>query len=343
MAMTPSAAAATGGPTVAPAPFLFRRRSLILSYSASSPRSVLWPRRITPIAMRSLRHAYSGIPMRLNFPPCRIWSDCRRFIFLFNLDNCKLALTTMARLSAMPARRHGGVVAAASAAASPHFSAGRMRIRMSPFDGFDKVKMAYKRKQKEAENSKDAEFFIKLERAYNTVMMEQLHNRKKGLAYGSIQVSKDIKYADNQPIVSWGPRYSRSTKKDLHINLGISTAFIMCTATMAHSDWKPLQFLCFAYFYRILEKLKATEPAIAPIYNEYGEVQGRGIHMANQVLRSLGLVLGSILATSLGYTGLANLSQFFGQYIPSIVYNFQELIVTTASSVLLCILASYYR
>ncbi|XP_039783982.1 uncharacterized protein LOC120650782 isoform X3 [Panicum virgatum] len=120
----------------------------------------------------------------------------------------------------------------------------------------------------------------------------------------------------------------------------------MCISTLGHADWKPLQFLCFAYFYIILEKLKATEPAIAPIYNsfaiqnlttgvvakniaelpaaqllqlqdsEYGEDEGQGIHMVRRVLRSLGLVLGSILAASLvgeGYTGLANFSQFLGQ------------------------------
>ncbi|KAG2548467.1 hypothetical protein PVAP13_9KG187285 [Panicum virgatum] len=43
----------------------------------------------------------------------------------------------------------------------------------------------------------------------------------------------------------------------------------MCISTLGHADWKPLQFLCFAYFYIILEKLKATEPAIAPIYNSF--------------------------------------------------------------------------
>uniref|UniRef100_A0A452YFU9 Uncharacterized protein n=1 Tax=Aegilops tauschii subsp. strangulata TaxID=200361 RepID=A0A452YFU9_AEGTS len=96
-----------------------------------------------------------------------------------------------------------------------------------------------------------------------------------------------------------------------------------CILTMGHADWKPLQFLCFAYFYRILEKLKSTEPAITPVYNEYGEVEGRGIHMAKRVLRSLGLVVGSIFAASLGYTGVANFSQFLGHYIPSVVYNFQ--------------------
>ncbi|XP_037461873.1 uncharacterized protein LOC119332862 [Triticum dicoccoides] len=249
---------------------------------------------------------------------------------------------------AVPLKRVGCVLAAASATGSPQFGSGENDnlyeiLGISPLDGFDQVKMAYKWRRKNAENSGDAAYLLKLERAYDTVMMEQLQNRKKGVAYGSVQVTKDIKYADNQPIVPWGPRYSRATAKDVQINMAISATFITCILTMGHADWKPLQFLCFAYFYRILEKLKSSEPAITPVYNEYGEVEGRGIHMAKRVLRSLGLVLGSIFAASLGYTGLANFSQFLGHYIPSVVCNFQELIVTTASSVLLCILATYYR
>ncbi|XBJ24020.1 hypothetical protein VPH35_001990 [Triticum aestivum] len=209
---------------------------------------------------------------------------------------------------AVPLKRGGCVLAAASAAGagSPHFGSGENDNpyeiwAISPLDGFDQVKMAYKWRRKNAENSGDAAYLLKLETAYDTIMMEQVQNRKKGVAYGSVQVSKDIKYADNQPIVPWGPRYSRATAKDLQINMAISATF------------------------------------------EYGEVEGRGIHMAKRVLRSLSLVLGSIFAASLGYTGLANFSQFLGHYIPSVVYNFQELIVTTASSVLLCILATYYR
>ncbi|CAN6287974.1 unnamed protein product [Urochloa humidicola] len=312
-----AAAAAPAGPVMsgmmAAAPFHFRPRNLILSSSSAfSPRSTILPPRATRLAMRSKR---------------------------ISMDKS---------MSVTPGRHHGGVVAAASAAGSSQFGTGENDnpyeiLGISPLDGFDQVKIAYKRKRKDAEISCDREYLVKLERAYDTLMMDQLLNRKKGVTYGSVQVSKDIRYADYQPIVPWGPRYSRSTVTDLRINMAISIAFIMCISTLGHADWKPLQFLCFAYFYRILEKLKATEPAIAPIYNEYGEVEGRGIHMAKRVLRSLGLVLGSILAASLGYTGLANFSQFLGKYIPTVVCNFQELIVTTASSVLLCILASYYR
>jgi hypothetical protein len=49
----------------------------------------------------------------------------------------------------------------------------------------------------------------------------------------------------------------------------LSTLYIQVVwiAIMGNADWKPLQFLCFAFFYRILQKLRATEPAITPIYN----------------------------------------------------------------------------
>ena len=42
---------------------------------------------------------------------------------------------------------------------------------------------------------------------------------------------------------------------------------VVWIAIMGNADWKPLQFLCFAFFYRILQKLRATEPPITPTYN----------------------------------------------------------------------------
>ncbi|WVZ59317.1 hypothetical protein U9M48_009474 [Paspalum notatum var. saurae] len=391
MATTKVAAGSTMSGTMAAASFPFRPRNLILSSSSSfSPRSAVSPRRVRRLAMTSARMAMGK------------------------------------GLSVTPARRHGGGAVAASAAGSPQFGAGENEnpyeiLGISPLDEFIQVKVAYKRRRNDVESCCDREYLVKLDRAYDAVMMDQLLKRKKGEAYESIQVSKDIRYADYQPIVPWGPRYSRSTLKDLRINMAISAAFkwifkqidkirhsflwkgeepenncgghclvnwpvvthplnmgglgiadlerfaralrlqwmwfqwkneerawvgldipcskddrdlfyastvvtIMCISTLGHADWKPLQFLCFAYFYRILEKLKTTEPAITPIYNEYGAVEGQGIHMAKRVLRSVGLVLGSILAVSLGYTGLVIFSQFLGQYIPSVVYNFQYLI-----------------
>jgi len=254
------------------------------------------------------------------------------------------------RLVASAVRRPRGavVVAADAAAAAGGAEFGDEEnpyelLGIRPLDSFDHMKMAYKKKRKEAEEIGEEEFLAKLDRAYDTVMMQQLEYRKKGVTYGSVQVSKDIKYADNQPIVPWGPRFSRSTVKDMRINMAISAAFVVWIAIMGNADWKPLQFLCFAFFYRILQKLRATEPPITPIYNEYGEVEGRGIRMAKRVVRALGLIFGCIFTASLGYTAAINLIELSWQYTPRIVYYYQELIVTAAASVLLYITASYYR
>ncbi|KAG8086698.1 hypothetical protein GUJ93_ZPchr0010g7899 [Zizania palustris] len=232
------------------------------------------------------------------------------------------------RLFAPAARRRGLVVAAADAAAAggAEFSDEENPyeiLGITPLDSFDHMKLAYKRKHKEAEETGDDDYLAKLEKAYDTVMMQQLQYRKKGVTYGSVQVSKEIKYADNQPIVPWGPRSSGSTVKDIRINMGISTVIVVWIAIMGNADWKPLQFLCFAFFYRILQKLRATEPPITPIYNEYGEVEGRGIRMAKRVVRALGLIFGCVFAASLGYTTMINLIEFSWQYTPRIVYYYQ--------------------
>ncbi|MQM10108.1 hypothetical protein Taro_042994 [Colocasia esculenta] len=79
-------------------------------------------------------------------------------------------------------------------------------LGVNPIEGFDMMKAAYKRRRKDAENRGDEAALARLERAYDKIMMSQLTNRKKGLSFGSFQVSKDIKYADKQPIVPWGPR-----------------------------------------------------------------------------------------------------------------------------------------
>uniref|UniRef100_A0A0E0M8S8 J domain-containing protein n=1 Tax=Oryza punctata TaxID=4537 RepID=A0A0E0M8S8_ORYPU len=294
-------------PPPSPLPWPRHRLRLVASAASRDPhhRRLLTSSPMLTAAPAAATAATAAPPSLFLRRSLSSFSSSPRHVFILPHRVAPLVVARPARLSAVPAKRGGGgVAAAASAAGSAQFGAGDSEnpyeiLGISPLDGFDQVKMAYKRRRKDAESNKDAEHLLKLERAYDMVMMEQLQNRKKGVAYGSIQVSKDIKYADNQPV-------------------------IMYISTMGHADWKPMQFLCFAYFYRILDKLKATKPASTPIYNEYGEVEGRGIHMAKRVLRSLGLVLGSILAVSLGYTGLANFSQFLGQYIPSIVYNFQK-------------------
>lgn len=238
------------------------------------------------------------------------------------------------------------VCKATSATGSPHANSDENPyevLGVSPIEGFDNLKAAYSRRRKDAERKGDEAYIAKLERAYDKIMMVQLTNRKKGVTFGSFQVSKDIKYADKLPIVPWGPRPSRSSVKDMRINMAISSVFIVWILIQRNADWKPLQFLAFAFFYRVFEKLKASEREVAPVINEYGEDEGRGLRMGKRVLRSLALVFGCMAASSLGYTGVLNLIESIRGYIPVLLYNNQELIVTATTSVLLYFLASYYR
>ncbi|KAJ6757392.1 hypothetical protein OIU74_026614 [Salix koriyanagi] len=216
-------------------------------------------------------------------------------------------------------------------------------LGVNPIEGFDMVKAAYAKKRKEAQIEGDEAAAAQLEKAYDKLMMAQLSNRKKGVTYGSFKVSKDIKYADKQPIVPWGPRFSKSSENDMRINLAISAAFTAWILIKRSAEYKPLQFLAFAFVYRIFEKLKASEPPVSPTYTEEGEDEGRTLRLGKRILRSLAIVFGSMAFASLAYTGILNLIEMTGSYIPVFLYNNQELLITTATSVILYILASYYR
>ncbi|XP_008802132.2 uncharacterized protein LOC103716061 isoform X2 [Phoenix dactylifera] len=277
---------------------------------------------------------------------CPSSNPARRWSFFSDGSVPVAPLASSVRFSRIPMRHYRMVCTATSAAGSPHANSDENPyevIGVSPIEGFDTMKAAYTRRRKDAERRGDEAYVAKLERAYDKIMMSQLQNRKKGLAFGSFKVSKDIKYADKQPIVPWGPRYSRSNVKDMRINMAISAVFTIWIFIKRSAEWKPLQFLAFIFFYRIFEKLKSFEPAVSPTFTEDGEDEGRALRMGKRLLRSLSLVFGCIAVSSLGYTGLLNLIEFLGHYIPVFLYNNQELLVTTATSILLYTMASYYR
>ncbi|XP_011036294.1 PREDICTED: uncharacterized protein LOC105133861 [Populus euphratica] len=244
-------------------------------------------------------------------------------------------------------REHKSFVCASASAAGGSGSDNDLNpyevLGVNPIEGFDKVKQAYKKKLKEAEKQGDEAAAAQLEKAYDKLMMAQLTNRKKGVTYGSFKVAKDIKYADKQPVVPWGPRFAKSSENGMRINFAISAAFTAWILIKRSAEYKPLQFLAFAFVYRIFEKLKTFEPPVSPTYSEDGEDEGQTLRLGKRILRSLALVFGSITFASLAYTGILNLIEMAGSYIPAFLYNNQELLITTATSAILYILASYYR
>ncbi|KAH7691123.1 Protein CHAPERONE-LIKE PROTEIN OF POR1-like protein [Dioscorea alata] len=258
-----------------------------------------------------------------------------------------LVSVRVCRFSRVSSRQQLSMVCRASSAAGNPYADNDDNpyevLGVSPIAGFDMMKTAYQRKRKEAEKRGDEATVARLEKAYDQIMMSQLSNRKKGVTFGSFQVSKDIKYADKQPIVPWGPRASKSSLRDMQINMALAAVFTIWIFVKRNAEWKPLQFLAFIFFYRIFEKLKAFEPVTTPVLDEYGEDENRGLRMGKRLLRSLSLVFGCIAVSSLGYTGILNLIEFLGRSIPLFLYNNQELFVTTATAIMLYIMASYYR
>ncbi|KAI5069001.1 hypothetical protein GOP47_0015302 [Adiantum capillus-veneris] len=247
------------------------------------------------------------------------------------------------RHSSLPIKCSSASFSEGGQAAEPNENPYKV-LGVNPFESFDKVKAAYAKRQKDAEKRGDEATLSRIESAYDKIMMAQLANRKQGLTFGSFQVSKDIKYADKQPIVPWGPRYAPSSKRDILINLAISAVFGLWIISTQSADWKPFQFLIFGYMWRVFDKLQHYEKAepFTPSEEEDGEGK-RTSKGGKRLLRTLGLVFSCVAVCSLAYTGILNGIELLGQYIPRFLINSQELIVTIATSILLFFVGSYYR
>ncbi|XP_027349544.1 uncharacterized protein LOC113861125 [Abrus precatorius] len=265
----------------------------------------------------------------------------------FSQRNFRPTVSTSLRFPRTAAWSDRKIICAAASAAGSSNSDGDLNpyevLGVSPIEKFDSIKATYTKKRKEAEMNGDEATASRLEKAYDEVMMAQLTNRKKGVTFGSFKVSKEIKYADKQPIIPWGPRFTKSSKNDIRINLAISAVFTAWIIVKRSAEYKPLQFLAFAFVYRLFEKLKSFESPATPMYNEEGEDTGEGLRMGKRLIRSLALVFGCVAFSSLAYTFILNIIEFAGGFIPALLYNSQELIITTLSAVMLYIMASYYR
>lgn len=238
------------------------------------------------------------------------------------------------------------IVRAASSAAGSSSSNNELNpfevLGVNPIEGFEMVKAAYTRKRKDAERRGDEVTAARLDKAYEKVMMEQLTKRKKGMAFGSMQVSKDIKYADKQPILPWFPRYSKSDAKDLKINMAISAIAMAWIIIKQTADWLPVQCLTIAFVYRIFEKLKTSEPSASSTFTEEGEDEGRMFRMGKRLFRSLVLVFGCLFFVAVSYSGMLDIVEFVFKSVPAFLLN-QELIITIQAAYFLCLLASDYR
>lgn len=263
--------------------------------------------------------------------------------FKASVSNLPPSFVRFGRMSQLNVR----LVSAASSAEGSSTSDGNFNLYevlgVSPVAGFEVVKQAYAIKRKDAEEKGDRVTAAQLQEAYDKLWMEQLENRKKGVISGSIKVSDDVRFADEQPNIPWLPRFTKPIARDTWINLAISVVFIFWSLIKRNAEYKPMEFLCFAFVYRIYEKLRQYEPAVKPKFTEDGEEEGQVVRMGKRFLRSLCLVVSCVALSSFGYTSILNVMESFNKYIPALVYYNQEFFVTASSALMLFFMATYFR
>ncbi|CAI7928702.1 unnamed protein product [Closterium sp. NIES-54] len=133
-------------------------------------------------------------------------------------------------------------------------------LGVRPLDSFDAIKVAHRKKLRDAEGKGDEAEIERIDRAYDAIMMRQLTMRKKGVTYGSLEVSKDIKFADQTEFLPWLPRYEKADNKGILINAAVSAVMAVWMLGAQSTDWKILQFLLSFYIFQLFMKLDPFYP-----------------------------------------------------------------------------------
>ncbi|CAI5490598.1 unnamed protein product [Closterium sp. Naga37s-1] len=133
-------------------------------------------------------------------------------------------------------------------------------LGVRPLDSFDAIKVAHRKKLRDAEGKGDEAEIERIDRAYDAIMMRQLTMRKKGVTYGSLEVSKDIKFADQTEFLPWLPRYEKADNKGILINAAVSAVMAVWMVGAQSTDWKILQFLLSFYIFQLFMKLDPFYP-----------------------------------------------------------------------------------
>ncbi|CAI5458099.1 unnamed protein product [Closterium sp. Yama58-4] len=200
-------------------------------------------------------------------------------------------------------------------------------LGVRPLDSFDAIKMAHRKKLRDAEGKGDEAEIERIDRAYDAIMMRQLTMRKKGVTFGSLEVSKDIKFADQTNFLPWLPRYEKAENKSILINAAVSAVMAVWMVGAQSTDWKILQFLLSFYIFQLFMKLDPFYPQNTEEGEKRWQRNGR------RLTRAMGLVFGVIALASLVHTLVIKAYSLAGMYVPRALYTFQETFITLFTSV----------
>lgn len=250
----------------------------------------------------------------------------------------------------MSARRPFLVHAAASFSSSSADEDPYSVLGVNPLSGFDAVKVAHRKKTKEADARGDEAALERLNKAYDSIMMRQLTMRKKGVTFGSLKVSSDIKFADRQSAIPWKPRLAKVKDDDVKINAAVSIILSLWAVVAVSAQFQPLQLLLGFFVFRLFMKLEPyyTKSRRVSEEDEEGgggqeETKNKWDSNGGRLLRCLGLAFSCVALSSLVHTLLVAGLSVLGFFVPLELFKYQEVFLTLCTAWSLFYTASYLR
>ncbi|GAQ79197.1 DnaJ domain containing protein [Klebsormidium nitens] len=244
---------------------------------------------------------------QLASPARSFFGDSKRALLPPTLGKQRSHRVSATRRGSVQCSVAGAAPGGAAEEEDPYAVLGVSRLASS-----DDIMSARRRRVKDAERRGDTAAQERLEKAYDSIMYGQLNKRASGIAFGNVEVSKDIKYADRQPLTpKWWPKKAPVDRKNTLINAAVAGILIISTAGMKYPNADKLPLVLVAMILRLYFKLGEFYP-----YEE--EDREEKANARNQLLlRVLGLSFGTFgvagLLSSLAASALA--------FPPAIVVN----------------------
>jgi hypothetical protein len=176
-----------------------------------------------------------------------------------------------------------------------------------------------------------------IEAAYDAIMMKQLTLRMKGQVTGGFAINKELAFADSKDYVPWRPRVAKVGTRDALINLALFCLFAAWGVLSPSPGMQPMTIGMVAFFFRVNAKMCELFPS--PPDRDAAKV-----FEAKRMLRTIGLVLGSIAAGICAVVAApALVSSAFALPMPVWVLLRQEALVNVATCAAMAYTATYFR
>lgn len=177
----------------------------------------------------------------------------------------------------------------------------------------------------------------RIEAAYDSIVMRSLMLRSKGQVAGGLNMSKELRFADNQRLFPWAPVKAQSGQKDILINLGIAAVLLAWALLSPFPGMQPMTMGMLPFFFRMNVKLSELFPSP-------GDKDKAKKHDLQRLIRSFGLTIGAVSAAIILVQGLPlSAAQFFGAPIPLWVLTKREILVNVSTTLSMFVMTSFFR